>query len=84
MKVQLASFAQKTVVPVWGTSNYVLHIPKYGTYKRTTQTPVIGGGGEEMKCPKSLKPDHLKSTAAKQLISKLKKHRSRGAGVAVI
>jgi len=83
MKVQLASFAQKTIVPVWGTSNYVLHIPKYGTYKRTTQTPIIGGG-QEVKCPKSLNSDNLKSTAAKQLIAKLKKHRSKGSGVAVI
>ena len=27
MKFTLASFQPKAIVPVWGTSNYVLHIP---------------------------------------------------------
>jgi hypothetical protein len=83
MKVTLAAFASPSVVPVWGTSNYILHIPKYGNHKRTTQTPTIGGGSRA-ETPKQLKTDHLKSAAAKNLISKLKKHRLKGSGVAVI
>ena len=83
MKVTLAAFAQKQIVPVWGTSNYVLHIPHYGTYKRTTQTAIVGGG-KEINTPSHLKPDYLKNSAAKHLISKLKKHKSRGSGMAVI
>lgn len=82
MKVTLASFAKKQVVPVWGTSNYILHIPKYGTHKRTTQTPTIGGG--EVHVPKSLRSDNLKSSVAKELISKLRKHKQKGSGMAVI
>jgi len=81
MKVILASFAQKAIVPVWGTSNYILHIPKVGTNKSITITPNVGG---ELKVPTQLKPDSLKSNAAKSLVSKLKKHRSKGSGIAVI
>lgn len=82
MKVTLASFAKKSIIPVWGTSNYVVHVPKYGTHKRTTITPITGGE-HPISTPKHLKVDNLKQSAAKNLISKLKKHR-QGSGVAVI
>jgi len=76
MKFLLASFAPKTIVPVWGTSNYILHIPKRGTYKRTTQTPAIGG---EM-----CKVDNIKRHVSKSLSSRLGKHNKKGSGMAVI
>jgi len=89
MKFLLASFAPKQSVPVWGTSNYILHIPKTGTYRRTTQTPAIGGqmcDGQRYATPhpEKIKVDNIKRNVAKSLSSRLGRHNRKGSGMAVI
>ena len=76
MKFLLAAYAPKQIVPVWGTSNYILHIPQPGTSRRTTQTPSIGGA--------HLNIDNIKKNVAKTLASKLRNHNKKGGGMAVI
>jgi len=91
MKVLLASYAPRQAIGVWGTSNYILHVPRVGTHKRTIQTPNVGGGIEDYDVankiytphPKQLKVDTIKSNVAKGLAGKLKS-RGVGKGMAVI
>lgn len=94
MKVMLASYAQPDIIPVWGTSNYILHIPKTGTSRRVTVTPTVGGGScggsatnaNELYVPRpnSINVDNIRANVAKGLAGKLKNRGVRGRGIAVI
>lgn len=98
MRVQLAQYAPRKSIPVWGTSNYILQMPSRVSHKRVTQTPAVGGGMGDTGAntmspagnqyyvpnPRSIRVDNIKHNTAKSLARKLKHRGVRGNGMAVI